>query len=365
MSIASSSSALLKIIDTAYVNNRTKVDILVVEGSSDKETYFPIFLIKQNPPSRFETFQKRNIVFDYHFEDSELAKMEDNGYLITNNKTKKINPNPGNKVRFVVNTIEEFVKNNKEYENINCYGFIDYDFGQHCFNYNLPISETSMHDLETNLLRCYLKEYFHSKIDKETLFKIVVRTLDFSFKQGLLQDTSFDFDETYNLRLIDIVATYFNEETKKQNFTLTSFDPIKYFDSKVRQFNDKTAFPKEYGIICDFKEALTEKIQELYSFNMQGLIKRWFYGTMSSDDCDNLNTIFKYANGHIIIQQLLINGTAYLEINEDLYKGKNDEETSKLLEAAFLRQLIKVIDSNNVGRLFDIKPLISYRLYKF
>lgn len=308
------------------LNGNLNIDGKQLSLKMDDEQFFPDPLSPDDSESIFELGEI------YNPRQQKLQKLKDS--FKDSNDYKQFK-----KYNYVIEIIKAF-KNGK-YDNIDCYGFIDQDFG-HDYDKSLPISITSMHDLETNIYRCYLP--FLSKdnaILNNNHFHNIIR---FAFLQGLLEKSSIVFnrdnefyEELMNHKIKDITNFCFSDMVSDNKFNVDSFDFDNYLLERVKKLDKFTTQPAMNKIIKIYKEFKTNYRDLIVG--MDDLVDRWIEGKEIDKGVD---TIFSVSNGHILSGLLI----------KELDNINSEDEIVNLLINSYARKNLEII--------FEINPLNDY-----
>jgi len=331
-----------------------KVHLLIVEGKKDKKFYYPVlnFDINNDDNKKYRfNMPEKNIHVD--FADvfiSDKITRPDQLWLKKQIKAfeKDYNDNYKNvkryKFDFVIETINQYKKDFDKLKNIDCYGIIDRDFGHETSEEQLSI--TSTHDFETNLIRCYMDDYFSFIAPEKRIdaIKVLADVLDFSFRQGILERESFKYvannPSEDNQTIRDFTGNYFKKNSNSINFIDYDFDT--YFEDYAI-FYDKLIdnYKKEVELVYTFKDELVD------------ILTRWIIDkNPTSTDNKRLDRIFQYSNGHIVVNQLILKG-------KDLYQIEDD-----LTEDIFTHSFVERIIRTKYQKIYRTLPLMRYKEYR-
>lgn len=334
-----------------YVKKNKKIHLLIVEGSSDKNFYHLVlnFDIMNDDKKKYRfNISEKNIMYDISncFID---VKRPDQMYL--NKMVKELKDNYESldnnlmyKYDFVIECINKYLEMEEKLKYIDCYGIIDRDFGHKVSEEKMSITAT--HDFETNLIRCYMDDYFEL-LDSDSRSKallVLTNAIDFSFRQGILERESFKYVQK-NPEMLNRTIVNFTHNTFKYGSKTTDFSNYD-FDSYLEEYN---VFYKE--LIENYKK----EIELVYTFKdeLQDILKRWLIEkNPSTVDEKRLDRIFQYVNGHILMNQLILNG-------KDLFKLSND-----LNEEIFINNFIEKIIKIKYQRIYKTLPLKKYKDYR-
>ena len=282
--------------------NRIRVHFLVLEGSSDKTAYVAILSnhYKHGSQDISLSLSDRNMILpsDYRTMVKEYLKKD---------------PERPNNVEYVKELIDYFNSHCEEYLNIDYYGFIDRDY-HHDIKGRERISETTEHDLETNLIRCYFDMYFNEKIadeNKDMVLDLLTDALLLTTKQGVLGK----------------ISTLFVDEQKKKNPNYDAGKLIYYCHSFFKKGNylnesrfcfddylEKTVFASHPDFQDRYKEKKQERKYATAQINRDTLkeyLKVWLEKRELKANKPAKSAIQKcleYSNGHMLIEYLVTKG---------------------------------------------------------
>jgi len=335
------------------MDKKKKIHFLIVEGKNDRDYfYYPVlkFNIIDTDNKKYNfSILKKNIIFDISncFLKVQTPDQMFSEKIINDLKDKYNSINEQQKIYkfdFVIEFINSYNNMYNKLKNIDCYGIIDRDFGHEIPKEKISMTET--HDFETTLVRLYMDDYFDLICDekKEKAIKVLADTLDFTFKQGILENESFKFvrnhPEELNKTIIEFTHNYFKNNSNKEKFI--RFD----FDTYFKKYN---FFYQE--LINNYKMEL----KKVYNFKdeLVNILKRWLIDKKTSSiDNKMLDRIFYYTNGHILLNQLICNG-------EDIFRLSN-----KLTEKIFVDNFVKKIIKTKYKKIYRTLPLIKYKEYR-
>lgn len=367
----------LRFLDNFFVNiSQNKENLLFVEGFSDKK-----FFVNAFKSTNLEV-NERNIFYNFSPEKNNYKGVKYNQELCESfgdaYRNKKKSDEEAKKIEDeateIVKETKEKFKNydfvivathcakKKAYKNIDCFGFVDRDFGKldidgsPLLSYNLDnspksernISVTQFHDRETTLIFYYLPKLYCSlktqKSDADNNFFIekMGEILYFSTCQGILENYSQKYS---SLHMYKVTYENFRDPSKwsemKKYGDVTSFDFGSYLNELKIVENDK------------FKIAFLEKCNtDIKNLNKLELVfkeevKEWLENNVHSK---LLEDAFLKSNGHILCESIVKVLDKYLSI-----KSKKDYELINLLIP-----LIKEYDQD----FKDASPVKEYLQYR-
>lgn len=319
-------------------HGRQKVHLLMVEGTFDKKVYEKTFDYPSDPTNpkstiNFDVSKKMYVPNDY------CVFMKD--YYQVNEDNKMRN------VKFV-QALEDYFENNKDlYPYIEYYSFIDRDYDNEC-NGLTQLGITQEHDIETNLIVNYMDLYFNDLEYKEEAFNVFWECFKFCLLQGLLGFTCKKYTETLDddaliKKYIDYYHSYF-KNTKYQSYIEKNFNIIEYADDLP---------PSK-----EFLELL-ENVLKCNNFNKVSEDLRNFLLTKSPYNSNKIKHAFTFINGHMFLEQLVINGAKYFNLNYG-YKGMDLNKCTSII----VNNLIKYIKVAP-ERMYNTAPLDLYKEWRF
>lgn len=352
-----------KVYCTQFIySKKDKVHILIVEGQTDEEFYYQLFnqssLDFGDKRIRFNT-QKKQIFADFSkdfiktFSKSEPYKMNDIKNKIENNDQLNYKG-----YSFVTECISFYEQNKNDFKNLYCFGIIDKDFGHGNLIEELSnISDTKFHDRETSILRCYLPEIMDLCEDKkkDDAISLLCNIIDTAFKQGIIEELSHDCEAKNgkNLFLRNFTNYYFKNNCDKEYFGKDKFD----FEAYLQNYTDYFLFPLSYQGEVGYRafvEKAKEKIGKIFTFEdeLKLLLNNWLCKKeLSETDNKRLDRIFKYCNGHILLNQIANFGSNF-------FNAKSEKELMSIILAKI------ILKNRNYMSLFCIPPLSSYKKYR-
>ena len=275
-------------------------------------------------------------------------------YFHPDKRNKKWIPQGVNIWKAIIDIIEYCLSQKETSSLFYFYGFIDRDTGRHKTK-GLPISMTEMHDCETNILRMCLKDYFDELSHKDEAIDIISRILAFTYYQGILEQTSFKYDDSDSPiadqlkrithmdlfsndseRLIDM---FYEEENAKDVF-------INYVNTPYTKPKD---WDEYYYFKTDFKAALSK------SFDAEELIHRWLSDEMVNGDEEKLNQVFQLSNGHLVLTLFLEELLIYLPP-----LNFKEDTSQKAKESMLMSNILDLVDNKTIKSLRTISPLTYY-----
>ncbi len=335
-----------------------KIHALIVEGKTDEEFYWSLF-----DKSYFILDNKKKIVFNtpkkkilYNFSNN----FEDLFLRSEPYKLKQHQKDFGNADKsdyrgylFVTECIKFFESNRDSFKNLDCFGMIDNDFGHSELILGLKnVSSTKYHDRETCIMRCYLPDYLEKCQEKEKAVKLLSEIMDVCFKQGIIEEVSHKFEkiEGYNKFLRKLTNYYFKDNCDKTDFRKTNFN----LDDYLNNYHNYLDINPNGVMNDDFFKEAKSKIGIIYTFEneLESIIHRWIIEKeLNEVDNSRLDRIFKYCNGHMLLNQMILLG-------KDLF-GFDKEET-------FATNVINniVFGKQQYPRLFETLPLKPYKQYR-
>lgn len=329
---------------TSYGNEA--IHALIVEGSTDEEFYWALFdksyFILDNKKIVLNTPKKKILSnFSDNFKNL-LSKSEPYKLKQHQKEFQKADKSDYKSYQFVTECIEYFEKNKIGFKNLDCYGLIDNDFGHNELIRNLVnIAVTKYHDRETCIMRCYLPEYFDLLTNKNVAVEHLAKIIDVCFKQGVLEKESFKYVENNPEKLNKTIVSFTHGFFKYNDGSLIGFDFDKYFDNYYVFYSD---------LIENYKKRL--KLEYTFEDELINILSRWLIdkNTTKIDD-DRLDRIFKYCNGHILLNQMILCG-------KDIYLFNTEKEftDSVISKIAFEKQ--------KYYKLFETLPLQPYKEYR-
>lgn len=342
---------LCQLNDTNFRQER-KTPLLFVEGVSDIKFLYPLL-----EATKFEykgqditlKIAKANIDSNFINQASEITEK---GLIYNQPKYK------GPKYEFVSESIKTYKNNPKRFDNIDCFGIIDKDFGHNIDDLD-NISDTKCHDRETTILRCCFPELIDDCSNKTDALDVLRRIFNVLVKQGIMEEISHTFKEPLlkEPRFKEISHDYFKDNIEDNNVDFLEEDFIekylgsfleKYLDSCYDEYVNREYFLSFYTKVHRKFDDVDKLMNKLPS-----LLKRWLIDKSTNEEDDkNLDYIFDYCNGHYILQLMCRNKMAFRPEFE-----KEDDIIRYILNKV-LKGRKKYIS------LFEMKPFDVYKEYR-
>lgn len=365
-------SSTLYFVNDHYFNSQNlKQSFLIVEGFEDKEFYHDFFTKKLKDTEYELSIDYGNIFFDF----------SSYGFEPEYWKNRKIANEYLPQFDFVIESLKDYnlMLNNGIPLYIDLFGIIDYDANNHsdAIKNVSNLCQSYFRDRETTLLRYSIQPYLlnykgNSLIEIKNRIK---RSLLFTFKQGILNKTSYDFENLYP----DI-----SEEHKKKiiQYTNKYYKDNRYKKLYAEDFNQHLSNPGVYSLPSiyknsfkallynNFKSAITKHFCLEINPSLSKILLDFdlFFGKridewLDSADVDNnkeiIDEIFKYSNGHFLLIQFLYHNSNnhYFVHNKHVIR---DRDEKKLLDL-FTGELIS--EHLFINKLFSISPYSDYKIF--
>lgn len=330
-------SFLCRLNDTNFRQER-KTPLLFVEGVSDRKFLYPLL-----EATKFEykgqdinlKIAEANIVSDFI---NQVSKITEKSLIYKPIKYKCP------KYEFVSESIKTYENNRTRFNNIDCFGIIDKDFG-HDIDDLHNISDTKCHDRETTILRCCFPELIDDCSNKS--LDVLRRIFNVLVKQGIMEEISHTFGESL---LKKISHDYFKDNIKDNNVDFLEKDFIeKYLDRYYDEYVNEECFFNFYSEVYGKFNDVDYKLMN----NLSSLLKRWLIDKSTNEEDDkNLDYIFDYCNGHYILQLMCKNKMAFRP------EFKEEDDIINYILNKVLKGRKKYIS------LFEMKPFDVYKEYR-
>ena len=301
---------------------------------------------------------------------------------------------------FVIKCMEELTNN--QYDYLDCFGIIDLDSNQHTniIKEIANLKQSKCHDRETTLIRCGLLNYLNS-IEQQDNFELIKEkiktTLIFAVKQGIMERASFLYENDNGQKKIlnTLTHTYIKKKATKKDFSSFSFNgyindyfithgPYQKYDEDSNSYitinprleygNIKNEFENNYLLkqIEDINEGCfnysppLETVRTIDSEEvvlneyLSKAINEYFLGNTNYNGV--IDTLFKYANGHIFLGQLL-----YKNDETEFFKDKDGNvilSTDNSGEDKLVNVIFDVNNKDNIDSAFACAPLQEYARYR-
>lgn len=376
----------LKFINNYFqYNNGKKVPILFVEGPTDKDFYYKVFEDTELK------IPKINIQHNFAPKDyGKDAKHDKSGNELWIEGWG--NPFKDEATELVKRgTSEESFRRNFDfviaatyyakptlydnlYGNIDCFGFVDKDFGKFdvdgktLLSYGLDgsnrnISITEFHDRETTVFYNFFPLWYqeNNAVVQDDFVEKLRKILIFAAKQGVMEQQSI---VSGNCKILKAISNFNFDylkgkggKTKKELWTkiknicclnkghLTDFDFEKYFDwCKETEANNLGQW---FGVYQDNLEYFFNTCNDEFSkINITNkMLLDWLEGGKENEE---LKSVFNLANGHMLLN---IYGAEFGNGEHSLGKGE-----SKMSET-----LLSIAQKNDISKIPSVK---RYELYR-
>lgn len=301
-----------------------RVHLLMVEGTTDHKFYKELF---KSPGTNMQLRKECDYVTP-------------GDYLIfKRNYYSELSQNYNN-VAFVQAFIKVFNSGrDNDYTNIDFYGFIDQDNHYDISNVK-RISQTTAHDLETNLMRCYFDKLFDQLTQKENAFKVLRDTLTLTTKQGILAKICWAYEQEEGCKPKNWSDCY--------NFFKTASNWCNDFNFEEhlseRIFKDDQDFKNFYDTEIGAKPALRLDFE-----NLEEYLRCWLLTENKVDRKAKavIDRCFEYSNGHRLGEGLTCSAS-------DCF-GQNEQELrNKLIGFA-------VADTAPIFQKSPLNPYVTWR----
>ncbi len=336
------------------------VHLLIVEGPSDESFYWHLFdkayFSYNNRKIVFNTPKKRIISNFSNYLDNELfLKSEPYKYQQRKKEFDSLDTDNYRAYLFVTECISYYETNKEFFKSIDCYGIIDNDFGHSDLIKGLTnISTTKFHDRETCILRCYLPELIDQYSNTEKFIVLLSNIIDTTFKQGIIEELSHKYESTYGKDdfLRQLTNYFFKDGCSKIDLRKSSFDFIDYLMNYENYLSVQVSSNHE-TIYQNFVIDAINKIHTIYTFEdeLTSILHRWLIDKNASDiDNKRIDRVFKYCNGHILLNQII------------MHSG----DSSSNSEEEFINQIIEKImyGKKKYPLIFELPPLKSYKEHR-
>lgn len=389
----------LRFLNNFYCSAEKGEHLLFVEGYTDKEFYKKIFdkdeSLAIDDKNIYFNFAVGNRADEYNelwikrFGDAYRKKAEG---IVQDTKGKFKNYD------FVIAVTHESNLPPKENCKINCFGFVDKDFGnkkdiddKELVFYDSSkdvirnLAQTSNHDLEASLFYQYAPKLF-GETSEENIEKLK-NILLFTTKQGIMEQLSisnkeknescFDFYELSNANF-DIYLSEKKEienekdknkkeKIKKSCGEITKFNFKEYFnwykeeletssnnDSVQKEFFKSIKLPE----IERYEEKCFGKFYEINNKINNDVVREW----LESKNCDSiLNDVFNFTNGHRLLIAVGKIFWGFLGLNDSKEKTLREKLYSLAVEEEKIGN-IKILNSSPIKEYYKYRKDILNRL---
>ena len=200
---------------------------------------------------------------------------------------------------------------------LNCFGFVDKDFGEkkdvsdETLTFYSPrrISQTKCHDRETSLIFDYMPILYDSLKDSKTVeenenfIEKLASILYFSTCQGILENLSIDYKDLFNsykkdINLYDVTHDNFRdcekwkEQTKKYG-QVTDFNFLDYLQDVKNQAQNQ--------FVIAFIDLCIKEIKKVKKSAFKSSVLCWIEEKKSEEF---LEEAFLKSNGHILVNNI-------------------------------------------------------------
>lgn len=226
------------------------------------------------------------------------------------------------------------------------YGFIDKDTDGHKeLIHALPIATTEMHDRETTIFRYCFPDCFAKMANQESVEESLTKIIEYAYRQGLLEITSFSYKDESNFSLIikkivhdELIVTddskkmpslYWimkNEKSVKRGFRNYIWSKKQEHTNELKESDTPRfeAFYKDFEILCENE----------INYDIKTLINRWLNKKLEENDEEKLDKIFTTCNGHIIISFIIALERRSFKLR-DLYKFVGTKQQEAVVKYIF------------------------------
>ena len=335
-----------------------KTPLLILEGKTDVEFFHPLFeksYFSYNGRRILFNTQEKKMICDFQKSVARIMAFSSKREI---DKTQIVGDTDDfncMKFEYVANCVSVFEKHQHELNEIDCFGFIDKDFGHKDLMYGLNrISDSTFHDREMCVLRCCLPDFISLCPNKTASVIILSEIICTAFKQGIIEKESHECGSNAFKRL---THGNFMVHCKEFDFKSTSFDFNCYLNDPNNVYRGKfknTYKPSYDSNYCAFTSKAKSEINRQFDFEGElcDILSRWLITTdTTSDDEMKIDKIFEYCNGHLVLSQMSLNSSYFLNLSIE------SEIVDYILSEILIRR-------GKYKELFELLPLKKYKAYR-